>query len=193
VAKENLETLRKKLNDMIVEESVDKEELQHISEELDVVIVQHMREKVRQQRVDEFHVTMDEVVELLKKLQIFKKMYQTLRIVDPVSKKVLSLNDNEFNDNNTVCYEFWKRNQICENCISIAAYLQNDAIFKLEIKENSIYMILAIPIMVGEKRLILEMLKNTTDNIYLSDERLCNDKKLYSIMEYLGKFSVSCK
>lgn len=46
MSKEKIEALRQILNDMIIDENVNMEELLRISEELDKLIVQFMREQI---------------------------------------------------------------------------------------------------------------------------------------------------
>lgn len=183
--KNKLEILRKKLNDMVIKDNVEKEELQRISEEVDVEVVQFMKDSLEKQRTVEKSISMEEVEELLKSLQIFKRIYTTLRIVDPINKKVLKLVDGDLHIYESSCYEFWKHNQVCDNCISAIAYKQNDTIFKLEIKEDNVYMVMAIPILLGEKRLVLEMLKNTPNTLYISNENFSYNN-LTSVINYLN-------
>lgn len=183
--KNKLEILRKKLNDMVIKDNVEKEELQRISEEVDVEVVQFMKDSLEKQRTVEKSISMEEVEELLKSLQIFKRIYTTLRIVDPINKKVLKLVDGDLHIYESSCYEFWKHNQVCDNCISAIAYKQNDTIFKLEIKEDNVYMVMAIPILLGEKRLVLEMLKNTLNTLYISNENFSYNN-LTSVINYLN-------
>src|SRR5690606_30559782 len=123
--------------------------------------------------------------ELLKGLYLFKKMYQYIRIVDPVNKKIIDFSNDTIKETEISCYKYWKRNKMCDNCISIRAYKKNDAMFKLEIKEDKVYMIMAVPIVIKNKKFVLEMLKSTTDTLLIEDKISSNNKKLCSLIDYL--------
>jgi len=132
----------------------------------------------------------NELNSLLEKLQILEKMYQMMRIVDPLAKKVLVLQDYELKDINTQCFELWKKNQFCENCVSIRAINEDDTVFKIEFKENSIYMITAVPISINGRKLVAEFIKETTNNLILYDGRHDENFKIVTLVEYLNKISV---
>jgi hypothetical protein len=52
---------------------------------------------------------MEELENLLSHLKVFEKMYNAVRVVDPVNKKVLEYVENELREEDMPCYEFWKR------------------------------------------------------------------------------------
>lgn len=190
MTRERIELLRNRLNEMIANNIVDQQELQKLSEELDVLVLQAMKEKTDEGSAENM-LMMEQIEELLNKLELFRKLYQSLRIVDPVTKQVLNLQEDGLQDGGSICHEFWQRKKVCENCISLKAYEQNDTIFKLEIKENSVYMIMAVPITVGEKRLVLEMIKNSTETAFLSLQAQSHTKeKLYQVMDFMNRFTL---
>jgi diguanylate cyclase (GGDEF)-like protein len=103
-------------------------------------------------------------VELLnvikERLSIFNNLYDVLRIVDPVNKKVLSVNDGIIKHLDGVCYEDWNKNKFCENCISMRASIQNDTCVKIECKDKKIILIIATPVHFEGKTYIVELLKD---------------------------------
>lgn len=105
------------------------------------------------------------------RLSIFKNLYDILRIVDPVNKKVISFEDNTAcNAGN--CFDFWNREDYCKNCVSMRAYLENDTCIKLEYKDDKAYLSIASPIMVDGKFYIIEMLKDLTSGSSIFKEGL---------------------
>lgn len=64
----------------------------------------------------------EEVQEALDKLVVFDKMFEVIRFVDPVTKKVISYKNNTVNELAIKCFDFWRKSKICDNCISIRAY-----------------------------------------------------------------------
>ncbi|WIV13343.1 GGDEF domain-containing protein [Proteiniborus sp. MB09-C3] len=100
-------------------------------------------------------------------LDFFKKMYPTVRIVDPCKKKIIQYYDNLTIESESTCYAYWKNNAICENCISMRAYLNKDTVFKLEYVKDKFYMVTAMPIETTERIIVLELLKEVTSTMLI--------------------------
>lgn len=105
---------------------------------------------------------------LLDTLEVFEKMYDVVRIVDPVRKEVLNLEEQQLLATDVPCYELWKKMQFCENCISIRANNENEIAFKLEYIDNLIYVFTAIPVVIEGKKLVVEFLKEVTNSFVMS-------------------------
>lgn len=115
---------------------------------------------------------MDIILNIKERLSIFEKFYDNIRIVDPIKKKVIlnnlneKCNNNLFDDNFSMsnCHDIWGKNSICTNCISKKAYIENDSFVKLEHNSGKIFLVIASPIEVEEKKYIVEILKDITNN-----------------------------
>lgn len=94
------------------------------------------------------------------RLSIFNGMYDIIRIVNPISNKVLIDEENKIIETNNICYGFWEKNEICENCITKRAYLENNTFFKLEKKKEKIYLITASTVNYNGEKYVVEMLKD---------------------------------
>jgi diguanylate cyclase (GGDEF)-like protein len=106
-----------------------------------------------------------EIIGLLDKLKVFDKMYEVIRIVDPLSKKVLSYTKNEIKESDFNCFDIWGRNKICDNCISMRSFLDNQTFIKVEYNPNKIYMITSVPIELNKKRVVVELMKDATGSM----------------------------
>ncbi|KMT22957.1 GGDEF domain-containing protein [Clostridium cylindrosporum] len=113
------------------------------------------------------------LISLIDNLSMLTNLYDVVRIVDPLIKKTIYYDKSkgkvEISNNN--CYDFWKSSEYCPNCISIRAYNENDTFVKIEYNKEKIYMLMASPITIGDKKYIFEMFKDITDtgiieNIY---------------------------
>lgn len=109
-------------------------------------------------------ITLDQ---LEKYLTFFRKMYDYVRIVDPVKKRVLEQRGNGIKETDEVCYNYWKNEKICDNCISIRACHENKSFIKLEQNPDSIIVVTALPVETAEKPTVLELLKNATDSMMI--------------------------
>lgn len=133
---------------------------------------------------------MKDLEDLLNQLKMFKKMYNLIRIVDPVNKKVLQYAENELREEDIPCYEFWKRQSICDNCISIRAYIEGDTFIKVENKIDSIYMVTAVPIVLNNRKLVVELLKNVTESFYIGDGLSDMGTEVYSLIKGINHIAI---
>jgi diguanylate cyclase (GGDEF)-like protein len=109
-----------------------------------------------------------EMKEVIQKLKIFEGTYDMVRIVDPVKKKVINLRDNIGEDTLEHCFNFWKKGELCENCISMKAFREKDTFMKLEYLDQEIYLLTAMPIELSDRTVVLELMKNATNNISIN-------------------------
>lgn len=56
---------------------------------------------------------------------------------------------------------------MCQNCISMRAYNEDDIFYKMEYRNNQVFMITAVPIMLNGRRLIIELIKDASKNMIL--------------------------
>lgn len=120
--------------------------------------------------------------ELEEKMKMFREMYDAVRLVDPVKKKVVELNNGKTEEISQFCYKYWKEGRICDNCISIRAYQENKGYMKLEQRNELCMLITAIPVKNTEKPVILELMKNATDVLLIGNEEDNNEKPIADIM-----------
>lgn len=104
---------------------------------------------------------------LKQNLDFFNKMYDAVRIVDPLNKRVLDYCGCSLEETEKVCYDYWKSGEICDNCISVRAHHENKSYMKLEQSPDLILMVTALPIETAEQPTVLELLKNATDTMMI--------------------------
>lgn len=100
---------------------------------------------------------------LMDNIEFMKNLYDIVRIVDPSTKKVLKYTGEKVIEENTVCYDFWNKGKVCENCISIRAYNKKETLIKIEYNGEKIMMVTATPIEVEGKVIVLELLNDITN------------------------------
>ena len=122
-----------------------------------------------------------ELDDVIQKLSIFDHVYDKVRIVDPEKNNVIHIHGDLDQDTPEHCFYFWKKGEICENCISMRAFREKDTFTKLEYSDREIYMVTAIPIELSERTVVLELMKKATNNISITvnGENASND---FSIM-----------
>ena len=65
--------------------------------------------------------------------ELLNKISDVTRIVDPLQKKVIEYKNNAAIDKDIHCFDFWGKNKVCDNCISIRAYNDNTTYVKIEV------------------------------------------------------------
>lgn len=105
---------------------------------------------------------MDSMDTLIRALKTFEKMYEEVRIVQPISKTIIALpNDQAVCSNH--CFDFWNNGEICKNCISMRALSQNETFVKIEYNKKRLYMVIAAPFEYDGQTHVLELLKDVTE------------------------------
>lgn len=128
----------------------------------------------------------EEVKGVLKKLDGLEKMYEIIRFVDPVAKKVISYKNNIINELEINCFDFWENNEICDNCISIRAYNDNKSYVKLEYSPNKVFLITAIPYELEKRKIIIELLKDITNSMVFGSGEFDNNSQVYAMINCLN-------
>lgn len=103
---------------------------------------------------------------------ILEKISDIKRIVDPLKKKVISFKENGIYTEEIKCFDFWGKNKICDNCISIRAYNDNTSYVKIEYNEDKMYMVTAFPYNISGNKVIVEILKDITNSMFLESSEL---------------------
>ena len=166
MSKEKIERLREIINRMISLDDCDQNKLLMKSQEMDELILQALKESnyIKNYLGDKLKSELDAIID---KIQPFQKIYDSMRIVDPVNKKVVRFREGTLCKVESECYMFWRRQAICENCISIKACNENDTIIKIEYNSDKVYMITAIPIIIQDRKFAVELFKDVTNSLYI--------------------------
>ena len=128
-----------------------------------------------------------EIHEVIDKLAIFDKMYDIMRLVDPVHKKIINYNSSNHVSEVTVnCFDFWGKNKACDNCISIRAFNENQTFIKIEYSHEKIFMITAIPFEFEERRVVIELLKDTTNSFIFENGEKIFSSGIYTMIDIMN-------
>lgn len=136
----------------------------------------------------------EELDKLIEKVLNFDHMYQLIRVVDPINKKVVferDKNELELKDAFDNCFDMWCKNEICNNCISMRAYNENDVCIKIETTDDKIIMATAIPINQEGNKLVVELIKDVTNSMILDDSKMSKSSELVRLLEMASKAAVT--
>jgi diguanylate cyclase (GGDEF)-like protein len=103
--------------------------------------------------------------DMLKDPDFVHNLYDYMRVVDPIRKKVsyqagsypgkIVIGGNE-------CFSLWEREQACENCISMRAFNSGDTFIKINCWGDKVFMATAVPYDAADSRYVVELLKDIT-------------------------------
>ena len=132
--------------------------------------------------VNAFHIEED----------IFSKLSDITRIVDPLQKRVIEFTKENAVTNDLHCYDFWGKGNVCDNCISIRAYNDNTTYVKIEYSGDKTYLITAVPYDLGGRRVVIELLKDITNSLFFSShDSPSMDTGIHALIDNMNKLAFS--
>ncbi len=133
---------------------------------------------------------MQEYEALMDKIKVFEKTYDVMRIVDPLKKRVIEVRGNECLTSDTICHDYWERGHLCDNCISMKAFNEDDTFFKVEYKNNNVFMITAVPVKVKGFSLVVELLKNISNCMLIEEKDADRAVKILTMVDFINQAAV---
>jgi diguanylate cyclase (GGDEF)-like protein len=103
------------------------------------------------------------------KLKAFENMYDFMRFVDPVKKRIITFTGDEINVSSDRCFDTWEKGKVCNNCVSIRAYNDNQTYVKIEYNTKRVFMVTSIPIELNDRNIVLEIMKDATKSIVIEN------------------------
>jgi diguanylate cyclase (GGDEF)-like protein len=124
-----------------------------------------------------------EIVE--ERLSLFKNLYDSIRIVDPVNKEVMSSGQDDPFLVKSSCYTMFKKEEKCNNCISLRAFLANDTFVKMEFVSGKLLLIISSPVTIESTTYIVEMIKDISQTSSI----MKNEKSDYNIQNLISEMN----
>jgi len=125
--------------------------------------------------------------------ELLNKISDVTRIVDPLQKKVIEYKNNAAIVEDIHCFDFWGKNKVCDNCISIRAYNDNTTYVKIEYKNDKTYMITAVPYCFDDRRIVIEIIKDITKSVLFdfSENAALEQVGIHAIIDNMNKLAFS--
>lgn len=117
-------------------------------------------------------------------------LHDTARIVDPEMKQVLTLSNGTVVQDEGNCFSHWTANSMCRNCVSMRSYQSGKAMMKLEYNKNHVEMITAVPVYLGTRLVVVEMLKDVTDSMFFNSQSQEDGDMLKGIINSVSDIAV---
>jgi two-component system, cell cycle response regulator len=144
--------------------------------------VGHPREIIRME---------NSVFDYLSSPELLEKISDVTRIIDPVRKQVIEYKNDAAMAGELHCFDFWGRNKVCDNCISMRSYNDNNTYVKIEYRKDKTYMVTAVPFSLTDRRIIVEMLKDITQSILFDaqDARTVEQSGIHALIDNMNKLA----
>lgn len=131
--------------------------------------------------------------EYLRSGALFNKISDITRIVDPLQKSVIEYKNKDAVIDKIHCFDFWGNNKICDNCISMRAYNDNTTYVKIEYTKDKTFLVIAVPYDLGDRRVVLEVLKDITNSIFFNSDLAVGVEStdVHALIDNLNKVAYS--
>lgn len=108
------------------------------------------------------------LAEAIEKIKLVEGRYDVIRIVEPATKKALLIKEDGNISNGKICYHLWDGDTGCQNCLSHKAADENDLIFMSKKVKGKVYKITAVPFSIDDRSLVVELIKDVTNNVNIT-------------------------
>jgi two-component system, cell cycle response regulator len=125
------------------------------------------------------------IAQVRENLSLFKNLYDTLRIIDPITKKVIYFEGNQGQEDQ-YCYCFWGKDTHCNNCVSMRTYLENETFVKLEYKEHRIFFVISTSVLIDDITYVVELIKDISNKGVVKGEDIL---KLHGAREMIDEMN----
>jgi diguanylate cyclase (GGDEF)-like protein len=109
---------------------------------------------------------------IIEEITSYDEMYDLIRMVDPVQKKVLSYENNAWHSEPGFCYDVYEEGHICKNCVSIRALNTERTSIKTQFVKDKLHMVTAVPVEIHGRKVVFELFKDIADSQDLIQEQL---------------------
>lgn len=114
--------------------------------------------------VSDYVMTKEEVAE---QVRCLRKIFDVVRFLDA---ETLHLVSNDEDETMCECYEFWKKDHRCENCISKRVAEQKKEKTKLEYVDTDLYQVISRYLEVDGKGYVMELVRKLDDESLIDTE-----------------------
>ncbi|MEA5082773.1 MAG: GGDEF domain-containing protein [Lachnospiraceae bacterium] len=133
--------------------------------------------------------SMDEKVKSFCSAEVIFNLY---RLVDPYTYEVFDYagGKKELLKERKPCYEFWNKTVPCENCVSRRSCDENKQFVKVEQLKDEALLIVSVPVMLENKVLSLELIKNVTESMVVVSEYHKDNVQITEFIKEFNDFAV---
>lgn len=118
------------------------------------------------------------IQQIIQEITAYDQMYDLIRIVDPIQKKVLRYEDDAWTTEPGYCYDAYQEGHICKNCVSIRAFQTDRTSIKTQFFKDKLHMVTSVPVIFEGRKVVFELFKDINDSSDLLQAELKEMQKL---------------
>ena len=118
------------------------------------------------------------IQQIIQEITAYDQMYDLIRIVDPIQKKVLRYEHDAWTTEPGYCYDAYQEGHICKNCVSIRAFQTNRTSIKTQFFKDKLHMVTSVPVIFEGRKVVFELFKDINDSSDLLQAELKEMQKL---------------
>lgn len=118
------------------------------------------------------------IQQIIQKITAYDQMYDLIRIVDPIQKKVLRYEHDAWTTEPGYCYDAYQEGHICKNCVSIRAFQTDRTSIKTQFFKDKLHMVTSVPVIFEGRKVVFELFKDINDSSDLLQAELKEMQKL---------------
>lgn len=115
---------------------------------------------------------------VIESITSYDKMYDLIRMVDPIKKQVLVYENNTWLASEGFCYDVYEEGHICKNCVSIRALNTEKTTIKTQFLKDTLHMVTAVPVSFNGRKIVFELFKDISHSEDFVQEQLKDMKNL---------------
>jgi diguanylate cyclase (GGDEF)-like protein len=111
------------------------------------------------------------------------ELFDVMRIVDPVARKVLERVSTGAAPSPFPCNGFWSGEDTCRDCLAARAFRENRRLSRMLFHKGTMYLSSAIPFQTGGRGIVVELLHNLTGNLVAASGDSIDATELQSLFD----------
>lgn len=102
---------------------------------------------------------------ILYELKAYKKIFDSVQVIDPFNKKVIHCYNNELVTDEISCYSLLPSNDECANCICFEALKKKRTTVKILHIAEKLLLIFALPVETNDKKVVIQLIKDISNGL----------------------------
>lgn len=119
-------------------------------------------------------------------LDAYKIIFDIIRIVDPAKKKIIKYQDNGILSDAAFCCSLQLDNRECSKCIISKSIEEQKTFIKVQHNRDKMLLMFATPIEIKGNMLVLELIKDITDDLVFETVFQGQERRVQNIIEDLN-------
>ena len=120
-----------------------------------------------------------------------EKLFDLYRLVDYRTHEVWHFADGELVKYDKLCYAIWRKGIPCRNCISKHTCITSRKYFKIEFLDESVFLILSLPVDFEGKSYSLELAADVTQSLFLSSPWKGDNTDIIKLVEDFNNTAIT--